>query len=797
MHRALSGNGSRRAVVLHGLGGMGKTQLAVAYAKRHRDSYSAIFWVNVKDDDAVKQSFTRIARQILREYPLSDRLSRVSEENANEVVDAVKAWLSLRGNTRWLMVYDNYDTPKLPNSIDAAAVDIQSYLPESYQGSVIITTRSSRVDLGHVIKITKLDDIKDGVKILSNMSRRGELSTGKTVHIDWFSVLIRPDPAVIRLARELDGLPLALATAGAYLYQAAITCSDYLRLYKASWLKLQQTSPGLNSYEDRMLYSTWQISFDRVRQQNELSAMLLRLWAYFDSRDLWFELVRHSDTEDPIWMQQLEDELTFNAAIRVLIDHGLIDAENRSQDQIESKGYSMHSCVHSWTMHVLNRTWDYDMAKLSLKCIASHVPRKETAGWWLTQRRLLQHATRCTDLLEGLTMDRKMARLCHSLGHLYEDQGKLREAGEMYQRALQVKEKELGPEHRSTLKTINSLGILYIEQGKLREAEEMFQRALQVKEKELGLEHRSTLKTINSLGILYIEQGKLCEAEEMFQRALQAKEKELGLEHSLILETISSLGILYRKQGKLREAEEIFQRVLQAKEKELGPEHRSTLETINSLGNLYIKQGKLREAEEMFQRVLQAKEELGPEHRSTLETINSLGILYRKQGKLREAEEMFKRVLQAKEKELSPEHRSTLKTINSLGNLYMKQGKLREAEKMYQRVLQGLEKALGSDLAASHLPMLDTAYNMGRLFAQQGNIHGARTMYKRVLSGYQNVFGIDHPECQNVEDKLIAIENPLGTISSGRATQSIPIVPDTTAGTNTSTIRMIKYCEMF
>ena len=70
-----------------------------------------------------------------------------------------------------------------------------------------------------------------------------------------------------RLAKELDGLPLALATAGAYLNQTAISFSDYLRLYKESWAKLQKTTPELSSYEDRTLYSTWQVSFTRIEQQ--------------------------------------------------------------------------------------------------------------------------------------------------------------------------------------------------------------------------------------------------------------------------------------------------------------------------------------------------------------------------------------------------------------------------------------------------------------------------------------------------------------------------------------------------
>src|ERR1700752_2286228 len=97
------------------------------------------------------------------------------------------------------------------------------------------------------------------------------------------------DPYAVKLTKELDGLPLALATAGAYLDQVAISFSDYLRLYKESWVKLQESSPELSSYEDRTLYSTWQVSFNHVKQQNELSAKLLCFWAYFDSQDLWLE----------------------------------------------------------------------------------------------------------------------------------------------------------------------------------------------------------------------------------------------------------------------------------------------------------------------------------------------------------------------------------------------------------------------------------------------------------------------------------------------------------------------------
>lgn len=181
IHTKLSGDGSRRTVVLHGLGGIGKTQLSLAYSKRHKDSYSAIFWLNIKDENSIKQSFARIAKQILREHPSASWLSNVDvDKNLDEAVDAVKAWLSLPNNTRWLIIYDNYDNPKLPRNTDSAAVDIQKFLPESYQGFVLITTRSSQVKIGYPIRIRKLGNVHDSLKILSTVSGREGFINGKS-----------------------------------------------------------------------------------------------------------------------------------------------------------------------------------------------------------------------------------------------------------------------------------------------------------------------------------------------------------------------------------------------------------------------------------------------------------------------------------------------------------------------------------------------------------------------------------------------------------------------------------------
>ena len=184
IHDSLGGDGRRRTVVLHGLGGMGKTQTAAVYTRRQRNSYSAVFWLNIQDETLLKQSFAKAAKRILRYHPSAFRLSSVDlNGDLNEVVEAVKAWLSEVGNTRWLAIYDNYDNPKIRGNEDAAAVDIIPFLPDADQGSVIVTTRSSQVRVGQCIPMPKLVNLDESVAILSSMSRR-ELSTeGKKVHL--------------------------------------------------------------------------------------------------------------------------------------------------------------------------------------------------------------------------------------------------------------------------------------------------------------------------------------------------------------------------------------------------------------------------------------------------------------------------------------------------------------------------------------------------------------------------------------------------------------------------------------
>ncbi|RMZ87211.1 hypothetical protein DV736_g5563, partial [Chaetothyriales sp. CBS 134916] len=663
------------------------------------------------------------------------------EAELSQVVSAVKAWLSLRENRHWLVIYDNYDNPKTPGNTDPSAVDIRQYFPGADHGSIVITTRSSQVTQGRRIHIRKLPLVQERLEILSNSSRRQGIES---------------DPAAIELVKELDGLPLALSTAGAYLEHVTTSCSEYLQLYKASWLKLQQTTPQLPSYEDRALYTTWQVTLDRIEQQNPASAKLLKLWAYFDRQDLWFELLQHANSTDDKWILKLtEDKLSFDEAVRLLCSYGLVDQDFAFQEQYSSGRYSVHSCVHMWSMCVLNKEWKESLAMLALTCIASEVPLQSEKNWWLLQQQLLPHAMIYQQLIEdGMIEIKGMEWALGSFGNLYADQGKLAKAEQMYLRALQGKEEALGLTHPSTLDTVHNLGLLYQDQGKLAEAEQMYLRALQGKEEALGLTHPSTLDTVNNLGVLYRNQGKLAKAEQMYLRALQGKEEALGLTHPSTLDTVNNLGVLYRNQGKLAKAEQMYLRALQGKEEALGLTHPSTLDTVNNLGVLYRNQGKLAKAEQMYLRALQGKEEaLGLTHPSTLDTVNNLGVLYENQGKLAKAEQMYLRALQGNEEALGLTHPSTLDTVHNLGLLYQDQGKLAEAEQMLIRALQGYTKAFGNH-NSSWTPVLGTISILAIIFSETNREDMIQAMYTKALSRFAAIEGPSSEVCQNLERKM-------------------------------------------
>ena len=371
-----------------------------------------------------------------------------------------------------------------------------------------------------------------------------------------------------QLLEHLDGLPLAIAQAGAFLQESGMHLKKYLRLYEERRTEIAELLHGsdapLEDYPNRSILTTWNISYGSILQQDEHVANLLVLWSFLDRNDVWYGLFQEAIGINSIakelskWLGSIaSQESSFIAAMKLLRGYSLIEGSEHTD------GYSMHAVVHRWAYFYQGLRHKSEIGMLGLAIVGFAVPMKTERNYARLQQRLLPHAQVCS--LRALGMQRAaqddagdshfvissdhleekdVLNAMNMLGLLYSDQGKLEEAEKMYIRALQGYEEALGPKHTFTLNTVNNLGILYSDQGKLEEAEKMYIRALQGKEEALGPKHTSTLNTINNLGLLYSDQGKLDEAEKMYIRALSGYTVVRGASSNICIDLSRHLSAL-------------------------------------------------------------------------------------------------------------------------------------------------------------------------------------------------------------------------------------------------------------
>jgi len=388
-----------------------------------------------------------------------------------------------------------------------------------------------------------------------------------------------------------------------------------------------------------------------------------------------------------------------------------------------------------------------------LETLIQQVERLYQAGKYAEATDVAQRALQLTEHQLGPEHPNVATRL-NNLAVLYSAQGRIADVEPLYRRALAVEEKALGSDHPNVGTDLNNLAVLYLDQGRYAQAEPLFKRALAIAEKALGPDHPDVGNRLNNLAELYRTQGRYAEAEPLYKRALAIGEKTLGPDHPSVGSRLNNLAQLYRAQGRDAEAEPLYKRALAITETTLGPEHPNVGIRLNNLAELYKDQGRLAEAEPLYQRALAIVERaLGPEHPSVGNYLNNLATLYRVQGRLAEAEPLYKRSLAIAEKAFGPAHPSVGVRLNNLAALYRAQGHDVEAEPLYKRALAIAEKALGPE----HPDVGIRLNNLAELYRDQGRFAEAEPLYQRALAIAGKAFGPDHPDVGTSLNNLAAL----------------------------------------
>jgi len=692
---------------LHGLGGIGKSQLAIEYAYRYSTSYDHAWWIRAEEDASIITDYAALATAL--------QLPEKDAEEQKVIIESVRRWLNTHHG--WLLVFDN--------ARDAAS--IRHYLPDSSGGHVLITSRNPDWrTIGTPLQVTVWES-DESIAFLKQRTGQDQ----------------QENRDANELADELGDLPLALEQAAAFIEKRHITISEYLNLYRTRRKDLLDRTTPSDDYPDTIV-TIWVMAFEAIREV-PLASDLLFFSSIIAPDAIPKDLIKQAleqRVDDQDHEEQSIDELDFHDAIDALCSYSLISPDTDT--------FSIHRLVQAVTQDRMGPEAMAHYRKEMLQSLLAQFPIEgyNTPSCWPLCAQLLPHAEKIMEISEPSV---SMASLLNNMGNYYHGRASYAEAEPLYRRALLIKEEQLGREHPDVATSLNNLALLLDAQGKFGEAEPLYRRALLIKEEQLGGEHPSVATSLNNLALLLDAQGKFGEAEPLYRRALLIREEQLGREHPDVATSLNNLALLLDAQGKFGEAEPLYRRALLIREEQLGREHPDVATSLNNLALLLDAQGKFGEAEPLYRRALLIREEqLGREHPDVATSLNNLAGLLKAQGKYGEAEPLFRRALLIREEQLGGEHPSVATSLNNLALLLDAQGKYGEAEPLSRRALGIVEEQLGGE----HPYVAASLNNLAGLLKAQGKYGEAEPLYRRALGICEQSLGASHPNTITMQNNL-------------------------------------------
>jgi Tfp pilus assembly protein PilF len=563
-----------QARVIHGLGGIGKTQLAIEYAYRYGWDYDIVWWVRSEDTVTLASDYASLAVKL--DLPEKD----ATEQSA--IVEAVKEWL--RQNRGWLLIFDNAEDAK----------SMRDYIPRGSMGHLIITSRNRNwTGLAKSLSVTSLP-LEKAMEFLLKRTASQDEATAKA------------------LAETLGCLPLALEQASAFIETSGRTMTHYLELFEKRQRELMQRGNSSTEYPATVA-TTWSISFQKIEMENAAASELLRLCAFFAPDDIPVNMITEG-------AEKLTESLAATATDSLLLDDALIVLRNYSLIEVENETISIHRLVQAVIRHAMDEEEFKQWAGVAVHVVNASFPQESNdVRIWPLCLPLISHGS--IALFHAETSEfasSEAARLLNQIGNYLAARAEYSQAKKMYKRAIAIDEAALGPDHPQVATLTSNLGTVLSEQGDLAGAKALYERAIAIDEAALGPNHPQVAIFINNLGLVLSEQGDLAGAKALYERAIAIGEATLGLNHPSVATRLSNLGLVLSEQGDLAGAKALYERAIAIDEAALGPNHPQVAIFINNLGLVLSEQGDLDGAKALYERSLQIfREFLGDDHPST------------------------------------------------------------------------------------------------------------------------------------------------------------------------------------
>jgi tetratricopeptide (TPR) repeat protein len=705
--------GTPRVHVLHGLGGCGKSMIALELARRGVDRGVRTWWISAADPGTAAAGMQAIAVE-LGATPDQLRLGSSPDQ----------LWRLLAGLAEpWLLIIDNADDPvralALPGDAVGDATGWLRPIPGPYGLAVVTTRDGSEATWSaaftrwvHRHSISPLNSI-DGALVL------GELAGTPAGSVD----------AAGRLSERLGGLPLALRLAGRYLGEAAsippgLADAAGVRTFEAYRDALDQgrhselfgdppdapdgPEPGRHDRHARELIGrTWELSLDLLDARGvTLARPLLRLLSCLRPNPIPYGLVLQPGimAASPLFTGLTGRRMW--TVIRALASLSLVELQyDATADPLVADTLVMHPLVRDTSRHHQqldghpHRYLDLVTALLT-ELVRDLDPRNPTS--WARWRALAEHCASPLDLVreQGLaprdTPPEVLGPATHAARYL-RAAGELPRAEQEYTTLVETGRALLGRDHPDVLALQHDLCRVWYDGGQYNRAKRGFHTVLATRRRVLGPDHPDTLTTGHYLARALRDHGQLDEAQRYFTEVLDARRRVLGRAHPDTLTSLNNVADVLRDRGDFDRARRGLEEVHAVRCRILGPEHPATLVTRHHLATLTHDRDDLALAETQFAELLDTYERaLGPNHPRSLTTKQSLTDVWHDLGRIEDARRLGQELLDARHRVLGDHHPATLTTRHRLGLLLVDAGRPDEAERELESVLDARLRVLGA-----------------------------------------------------------------------------------------------------